>query len=40
MPLNTMKFAAFLLLVLVIYWGARPRLRNVVLVVASYIFYG
>ena len=40
MPFNTVTFALFLVLVLSLYWSIRPRWRNAVLVIASYIFYG
>ena len=40
MPFNTVTFGVFFAIVLVVYWGAQPRLRNLVLVVASYVFYG
>ncbi|MEQ8841155.1 MAG: MBOAT family O-acyltransferase [Acidimicrobiales bacterium] len=40
MPFNTITFAVFFVGVLVLYWGARPNARNVVLVVSSYVFYG
>jgi alginate O-acetyltransferase complex protein AlgI len=40
LPFNSITFAVFLAIVLVVYWSVQPKLRNVVLVVSSYIFYG
>lgn len=41
MIFNSTSFAAFFVLFLISYWfGARPRNRNVVVLVGSYVFYG
>src|SRR5680860_358515 len=40
MIFNSVAFALFLPIVLALYWSGRGRTRNVVLLVASYIFYG
>ena len=40
MPFNSVTFAIFLPLTLAIYWSVPARRRNLVLVVASYVFYG
>lgn len=37
---NSLTFFAFLGVVLASYWAVSPRLRNAVLLVASYVFYG
>ncbi len=40
MIFNSLTYAAFLPLVLLAYWGLGKRMQNVVLLVASYVFYG
>ena len=40
MLFNSVEFAFFLLVVLLLYWLVRPSRQNMVLVVASYVFYG
>ncbi|NNF55494.1 MAG: MBOAT family protein [Acidimicrobiales bacterium] len=40
MLFNSIAFAIFLPVVLALYWGAPPRLRNPIVLVASYFFYG
>jgi D-alanyl-lipoteichoic acid acyltransferase DltB (MBOAT superfamily) len=40
MPFNSLTFAVFFVIVLALHWSVRGRLRNVVLVAASYVFYG
>lgn len=40
MIFNSLSYAIFLPLVLLAYWGLGKRLQNLVLLVASYIFYG
>lgn len=40
MTFNSVTFFAFLVLVLVVYWGSQRQYRNIVLLVASYVFYG
>ncbi|MEE9414633.1 MAG: MBOAT family protein [Acidimicrobiales bacterium] len=40
MIFNSLTYAAFLPLVLIAYWGLGRRNQNIVLLVASYIFYG
>ena len=40
MTFNSLTFAAFLAIVLVVYWAVPAKVRNAVLVVASYVFYG
>jgi D-alanyl-lipoteichoic acid acyltransferase DltB (MBOAT superfamily) len=37
---NSLQYAAFFPLVLVIYWVLRRRAQNVLLLIASYVFYG
>jgi alginate O-acetyltransferase complex protein AlgI len=37
---NSLQYAAFLPLVLIAYWALRRRAQNVLLLVASYVFYG
>jgi alginate O-acetyltransferase complex protein AlgI len=40
MTFNSLQYAAFLPVVLIIYWRLRRRGQNVLLLVASYLFYG
>ena len=40
MVFNSMVFAIFLVIVFSLYWAAPPRLRNPILLVGSYFFYG
>ncbi len=40
MPFNTVTFGVFLPIVLLVYWTVPARLRNAVLLVSSYVFYG
>lgn len=40
MTFNSLQYAVFLPLVLVAYWALRRRAQNVLLLVASYVFYG
>ncbi|WP_420450897.1 MBOAT family O-acyltransferase [Ilumatobacter sp.] len=40
MVFNSITFAAFLPLVLIAHWAVPPQKRNLVLLVASYVFYG
>jgi alginate O-acetyltransferase complex protein AlgI len=40
MTFNSVTFFTFLVLVLTLYWGARPKYRNLVLLASSYVFYG
>lgn len=40
MTFNSLQYATFLLIVLVLYWLLRRRGQNILLLVASYVFYG
>ncbi len=40
MLFNSVQFVLFFVAVLAMHWAAAPRLRNPILVVASYVFYG